>query len=92
MATVRKAAQDIISRLSKAVVVDCPPELAACEVCGRFECLEDEWLRCEKRLAVKRQLQTGASPAVDKSSPTHVQPPMSFEEANTNKTGPAGHS
>lgn len=42
------------------VVQDCPPELAACQVCQRFDCTNLEWQRCEKRIAAMRSAEKSA--------------------------------
>ena len=37
-------------------IQDVPPELYACEICRRTECLHDEWIVCENRIAHARCL------------------------------------
>jgi hypothetical protein len=36
-----------------------PPELEACEVCGKLQCPDDEWKRCERRIATAEFIRTG---------------------------------
>jgi hypothetical protein len=40
-----------VARVKRAIVQDCPPELYACEVCGRLECNDAQWVQCEQRIA-----------------------------------------
>jgi hypothetical protein len=56
---IRGAWQRLKAKLSRAVAQDCPPELAACQVCQRHHCQSEEWLKCERRLAAKRYLEQG---------------------------------
>ena len=56
---VRGSLQRLSAQISEAIVQDCPPELAACQVCRRLDCRAAEWLNCERRLAAKRYLEAG---------------------------------
>lgn len=49
----------LFGRRQTEIVQECPPELAACEVCRRLQCGNDEWLACENRLAAERLLRAG---------------------------------
>jgi hypothetical protein len=48
-----------VSRAKGGIVQDCPPELCACEVCGKLECRNEVWLNCRQRLAAAQFIQTG---------------------------------
>lgn len=41
----------ILLHLKDKLVQEVPPDIAACEVCRKTECSEDEWIRCENRIA-----------------------------------------
>jgi hypothetical protein len=73
-------------RVTDAIVQDVPPELSACEVCGRASCNTEEWLKCEQRLAVAEYMRTGhhrglamAKAASDKVTCAAVLPPQQAE-------------
>jgi hypothetical protein len=54
------AAKDRLKRLlttiGQRIIQEVPPELDACEICRRTECLQDEWIVCENRIAHVRCL------------------------------------
>ena len=50
-----------VGRMRDAVVQDCPPELAACEVCGELECSTEQWINCERRLRAADYLRSHSS-------------------------------
>jgi hypothetical protein len=60
-----------MSRLKSAVVQDCPPELYACEVCGKLECDEAEWTNCGKRLAAAEFMRSGNQQAATRLKQIH---------------------
>lgn len=62
----RGAWQRVKARLHGAILQDCPPELAACQVCNRPHCANETWLNCERRLAAQRYLATGDQSAVER--------------------------
>lgn len=68
----RGAWQRTKARLHGAVLQDCPPELAACEVCNRPHCSNDAWLRCERRLAAQRYLEAGDQAALQHLREEHA--------------------
>ncbi|MCB0210576.1 MAG: hypothetical protein KDJ52_14655 [Anaerolineae bacterium] len=41
----------ILQRIKDDWIQEIPLELAACEVCRKTECSEDEWIVCENRIA-----------------------------------------
>jgi hypothetical protein len=47
----------LISRLRSNIVQETPPELSACEVCGKLVCSQEEWITCEHRLVEARCLE-----------------------------------
>ncbi|MBE2214851.1 MAG: hypothetical protein IAE82_13340 [Opitutaceae bacterium] len=57
--------QRIKTKIVDAVVQDCPPSLAACEVCRRMHCDDPHWLACERRLAAERHLRAGEHAALE---------------------------
>lgn len=57
---------------STAVAEDCPPELAACQVCQRNNCRSEEWLKCERRLSAKRYVEAGDRQSVERLRETHA--------------------
>jgi hypothetical protein len=61
----------LMSRLKGAVVQDCPPELYACEVCGKLECDYAEWANCEKRIAAAEFVRSGNQQAVTRLKQIH---------------------
>ncbi len=40
----------LLHTTSQHIIQDVPPELHACEICRKTECLQDEWITCENRL------------------------------------------
>lgn len=54
-----------------AIAQDCPPEMAACEVCRRTHCSSAEWVGCEKRLAAERLLRSGDQVAIEELRTAH---------------------
>ena len=56
---IRSSWKKLTAKVSNVVVQDCPPELAACQICNKLDCQSEEWLRCETRLAAKRFLDSG---------------------------------
>jgi hypothetical protein len=57
----------LMLRLKRAVVQDCPPELYACEVCGKIECDYAEWANCEKRIAAAEFIVSGNQQAITRA-------------------------
>ena len=49
----------LTSRVKGGLVQDCPPELFACEICGKRECTSETWLNCRQRLAAEQFLKSG---------------------------------
>ena len=47
------------SRLMRSMVSEIPPELEACEYCGKLECLGEQWVSCERRLTTAEFARTG---------------------------------
>ena len=47
----RNILQRVLQRLKNEWVQEIPLEIAACEVCRKTECTEDEWITCENRIA-----------------------------------------
>ena len=41
----------VLKRLAKSIVEDVPPGLAACEICSKTHCTNDEWIVCEGHIA-----------------------------------------
>lgn len=68
----RGAWQRVKARLHSAVLQDCPPELAACQVCNRPHCPNDAWLKCERRLAAQRYLEAGDKAGVQRLRERHA--------------------
>jgi hypothetical protein len=58
---------------TNAVTEDCPPELAACQVCQRDRCPNEEWLKCERRLAAKRYLEVGNRHEIERLRQAHAK-------------------
>lgn len=52
--------------VSNALAADCPPEMAACQVCQQHNCANEEWLKCPRRLAAKRYLEAGDRAAIER--------------------------
>ena len=48
----------LLQRISQHIIQDVPPELHACEICRKTECLQDEWIACENRIAHVKCLET----------------------------------
>ncbi len=48
-------------RAQRSIIDDCPPELYACEVCGKEACDTQEWLSCETRLAAAEYMKARAA-------------------------------
>ena len=47
-----EAVKQTVRKIKNSIIQPCPPELYACEVCGKLECDNEEWLNCERRLRV----------------------------------------
>ena len=45
-----------LKSVKNAIVTRTPDELAACESCGKLECSNGKWYKCEHRLEVKKTL------------------------------------
>jgi hypothetical protein len=43
--------KSLLRHISEGIVQDVPPELYACEICRKTQCVQDEWIVCEKRIA-----------------------------------------
>ena len=41
----------LLQSIGQHIIQDVPPELHACEICRKTECLQDEWIACENRIA-----------------------------------------
>ena len=54
------------AKIVGAFVQECPPEIAACEVCRRLRCESPEWIACERRLKAEHYLRTGDHASVEK--------------------------
>lgn len=63
----------LLSRLLRPVVQPIPPELEACEFCGRRECLDAEWRVCEKRLATADFVRTRDAAALERLKRAHEE-------------------
>jgi hypothetical protein len=46
----------LLNKIGERAIREVPPELYACEICRRTECLHDEWIVCENRIAHARCL------------------------------------
>jgi hypothetical protein len=55
-----------------AIVQDCPPELSACEACGEFDCSNEEWLNCRRRLAAAQGVESGERQALAESDQLRI--------------------
>lgn len=53
----RNTLKNILRRLKNDWIQEIPLEIAACEICRKTECSEDEWIRCENRIAHARCLE-----------------------------------
>ncbi len=60
--------QRLKARAASLVVQDCPPAVAACQVCRRAQCGSEQWLTCERRLAAERHLESGNGAAFEELS------------------------
>ena len=47
----RNALKNILRRVKINLIQETPVEISACEICRKTECSEDEWIRCENRIA-----------------------------------------
>ena len=47
----RSKLRSLLQRIGESIVQDVPPGLYACEICRRTECAQDEWIKCENRIA-----------------------------------------
>ena len=47
----RNRLKRLLQDISQCIIQDVPPELDACEICRKTECLQDEWIVCENRIA-----------------------------------------
>jgi hypothetical protein len=56
--------RDLLVRIKGGLIKPVPPELEACEVCGRLTCSGQEWKACEKRLASAEFVRTGTDAAL----------------------------
>ena len=66
MPHLRARLSGLISRVKRWVVQPVPPELEACEVCGKLRCADDEWKSCEKRIATAEFIRTGDEAALNR--------------------------
>ena len=57
--TLLKRLRALTCRVKGAIVQDCPPELYACELCGKLDCTNKEWLNCRQRLAAAQFVKFG---------------------------------
>ncbi len=62
-------------RIVDSIIQDCPPELYACEICGKLECNNEKWLNCETRIrmaeSIKSEDAAERSPVEEPSSEKH---------------------
>lgn len=56
----------LLSWVRRSLIQPVPPELEACEVCGKLRCPDDEWKSCERRLATAEFVRTGDRAALDR--------------------------
>ncbi|MCB9076061.1 MAG: hypothetical protein H6631_00545 [Anaerolineaceae bacterium] len=47
----RTILQRILLRIKDEIVQEVPADLAACEICRKTDCRDDEWITCENRIA-----------------------------------------
>jgi hypothetical protein len=59
MPRLRARLRELISRVKRSLIQPIPPELEACEVCGKLRCPDDEWKSCERRIATAEFIRTG---------------------------------
>ena len=57
--SILKRLHALASKAKGGIVQDCPPELYACEVCGKLDCTTEVWLNCPQRLAAAQYMKTG---------------------------------
>ena len=80
----RDRLRKLMLRLKRAVVQDCPPELYACEVCGKVECDHAEWAKCEKRIAAAEFMLSANQQVVNSEvEQTHALRPSGTESKPT---------
>jgi hypothetical protein len=65
----------ILARLTASVIKPVPPELDACEFCGRLECGDTEWKSCERRLAAAEFIRKGDDAALARLKRAHEKVP-----------------
>jgi len=41
----------MLQRIGGCIARDAPPDIAACEICRKIQCANDEWIVCERRIA-----------------------------------------
>ena len=46
-----------LKNLKNKIIQDGPNELAECLVCGKTKCTNDEWIKCENRIAHMKYLE-----------------------------------
>ena len=80
--------QRLKAHVSKAVVQDCPPELAACQVCNRSHCPSEAWLKCERRLAAMRYLERGDRSGIEQLRQAHAMESPSCVEIQAERNPP----
>jgi hypothetical protein len=66
MPHLRARLSGLISRMKHSLIQPIPPELDACEVCGKLRCPDDEWKSCERRIATAEFIRTGDRAALDR--------------------------
>jgi len=64
----------LISRVKRALIQPVPPELEACEVCGKLQCSDAEWKSCEKRIATAEYIRTGDEAALMRMKQAYERP------------------
>ena len=46
-----------LKRIGEGIAQNTPAELEACEICRKTECIQDEWIVCENRIAHAKYLE-----------------------------------
>ena len=46
-----------LKNLKNEIIQDVPNELAECLVCGKIKCTNEEWIKCENRIAHMKSLE-----------------------------------
>jgi hypothetical protein len=54
---VRSRLKRLLQTIGQRTIQEVPPGLYACETCRRTECLQDEWIVCQNRIAQAKCLE-----------------------------------